>query len=301
MIPILKGGTRGKAPVGSGGGGGGLLTPVARMEWDGATGFSEAALRDTGGSGDPWDSGSLNVNDSNLQLIVVNAATEGISNWPTTNALKVRRNNGSNAAEIPRWANIGPEISVGSSRTYRYYVNVTIPSGQGLEANHPLQDGNSVASMSHGFLVYGPLSSGTKWQPRLNLPNDLTNGKNLWSPPFNGSNWMLDVDVTYRIELTHSRLTSTTSEFDLRIYLASTGALLRDGDDFDNDLQGDGLLTLKGTTITIGSRGGVTDEFQSGINGWNSANSDHDYMYQGGIAIVDGLYVGPYGSVIGES
>jgi hypothetical protein len=121
-------------------------TVLFESDWSTATGTSDDALRDTG-QPTPWIKG---LSDGGV-LEIVNAASAGLSHWPTANALKVTcmaAGNGNCKAEHADIDNAWSAPPIGQSLYYRVYLQVDSMYNQNshLPSEHPFENGNGGGS-----------------------------------------------------------------------------------------------------------------------------------------------------------
>jgi hypothetical protein len=191
-----------------------------------------------------------------------------------------------------------PVPAVGTTRYYRWYTRMTFPDPIVGNGDHPWQDGNAVGDCNWMVVVhYGTeVSPARNGQWRLGVIFLLnTNGQFAFGP------W-LDKHKTYRIECALTRLTSTTYDFQMRVYDTANALVFSDAD-FPADAGGGTLATRGPWTFRNVAN---LDGFNCGTNDFETAGNDwwtttFDYSYQGCFAIRDDQgWLGPYGSVTGE-
>jgi hypothetical protein len=240
------------------------------------------------------DGGKWNLIGGFGQQVV---ATTGLD-FPSAKVCKFVANRSNLGFALNRRSGM-PVPAVGSTRYYRWYVRMTFPDALVGNGDHPWQDGNAVGDCNFIIGVHygsdaGPSRNG-QWQIGATF---LTNANG----QFDNGPW-LNKGQTYRVEVELARLTATTYEFDIRVY-DSANTLLFTGADFPAD-GGGGTIATRGpwTFRNVNNLDGFncgTNDFEAAGNDWWT--SSFDYSYQGCFAVADDQgWIGPYGSVVGET
>lgn len=293
-------------------GGGGMLATLLGV----ACGGSNAAARSGGPQGNPQGvifhsdfSTALGASDDAILdrdqtipwtmsggggLEVISSA--GLD-FPTANVLRVTALASTSGFGLIRVVGL-PVPSAGESRYYRWYTRMALPDDvePADDETHPHQDGNSASDSNWLFHVYHDAPTAGRWMPQFRgdagFPNDRFGGETGIAP----TGPQLQKNVTYRFEVKITRATASTFTMEVRVY-DSAGTLLYDNDDFLNQTRTAAIHTR---TFNINNTGNL-GQFNAGLNGLGTGSSapwwpSAVYMYQGGIAIGDTDWLGPYGN-----
>ena len=208
---------------------------------------------------------------------VVNASSEGLTNWPSTNALKIRPIN--NSSFIPR-AQGWNEPAVGESLYFRWYVRVEDGHGQ----QHNIQPVTS-SNVPYYFNITD--RGGSDWQQ-------------WWDTRLSGdwSRYTLDLShgITYRFELQIRRTATSTMTMHARTYLASNDSLIATDIDYVNSVSSGTMAD----SFAIATRNfSSINTLQAGTNGTDAGiGFPFTHSYQGAFAICEITWCGVY--VAGE-
>jgi hypothetical protein len=264
----------------------GEIQPLFFSDWSGAAlGSGSDAIRDNG----KW------TLVGGFGHEVVNAAGLG---FPSARVCKFVANRSNNGFALLRKTGM-PIPAVGVTRHYRWYVRMTFPDALLGNGDHPWQDGNAVSDCNYIVGVHygsdvGPARNG-QWQLGATFIGN-PNGA------FDNGPW-LNKNETYRVEAALERLTATTYDFSMQVFNSANAPVFND-EHFPADFGG-GTLATRGpwTFANVNNLDGFncgTNDFETAGNNWWT--STFDYGYQGCFAIADNQgWIGPYGSVIGET
>jgi hypothetical protein len=199
-------------------------------------------------------------------------------------------NGSGSSSKIPRLTDGLPALDIGVSRFYRWYMRFDVPTSVATWGSpHPIQDGPD-ASNFNWELETRRGTGGTKVSPMWTLSNN----------PFPNNRWAaldgLDVGETYRFEMQFNRTGTTTYNLHAKVFDSAGVQVLGDAD-FLNQT-GTGSTSLADVpTLTI-SKLDELRSFQCGTNGafQGTVAGDHPvtFCYQGGFAISDDDWIGPY-------
>lgn len=218
---------------------------------------------------------------------VVTAASAGLTDWPTANALRIPSASGEGWC-FPRKTGLGVP-AVGATRYYRVYVNVQVPDDSSDAASHPIQDGNAASDTNWMFEVYHDVAAtnglwrlsfwpgnGVQSNPayqRFTLTQNLTKG------------------TTYRVEWSYHRTGTATANLHARVSTATGSLLYGDADFLANDGAGPGSLA-DNPTLDI--------PLVANLDGLNCGLNQSDWTtgglwgYQGAVAVSDESWLGAY-------
>jgi hypothetical protein len=269
----------------TGGGGGGTAGAIFFSDFSAALGNSTAAKTDGG----KWNI----VADPGNSLDVIAGASVG---FPSANVLRVIAR--TSAQGFARLAKTGLGIpNVGQSFFYRWYYRHEQPSLND-NSQHPIESGQT-GGLDWSFS--NETISNTTWRPEFRPGGDQGNALYArWTGP------VLQRSVTYRFELQIHKISNTEMRMHARVYSAG-GALIADDDDFTNDRLGNTGANARSLAdnplLHFQTPGGSQlDEVRAGNNGISVGDWGPDllYAYQGGFAIRNDTWCGPFGTIAGE-
>ncbi|HWO89532.1 MAG TPA: hypothetical protein VNL98_10320, partial [Gemmatimonadales bacterium] len=187
---------------------------VFASDWRAATGSTVAAV----GDGGKWDVVNLSALD-----VVVNAAAQGLTGWPSTNALRLEYNTPSSGAHgvTKAIASAWSAPNVGETLYFRYYVWVGLSGVDSGCSNHPIQ--HAPGAGSQPLWVKFEQFSGNSFVYTLE-PQNAQNHYHRWQVN-------LTRNTTYRLEYKVTRTGSETFDLSARVY-DGNNTLLFDDDDF---------------------------------------------------------------------
>lgn len=190
-------------------------------------------------------------------------------------------------------------LSVGASRYYRAYFRPVFPDG--LEDNqvHPVQDAEAGSGINWEWALFQTTDPRTVSTP-------ITAGHYLHAYQFGGANpfgtfrffppEMLK-GATYRVEWQVHRISTTEFNLHTRFYNAAGTLLYADADLTSQD----GTVALSENPAILFNAVANLDGLNGGLNGIGGASPPFPFVhsYQGGFAISDTDWIGPY--VLGET
>jgi hypothetical protein len=212
-----------------------------------------------------------------------------------------------------------PVLAVGDTRYGRFYVRMDFDERLTGNGDHPWQDGNAQGDANNFIGVHystgvnGVDGNPGHWQIGVSI---LQAGSTI---AFDRGPW-LELGKVYRVENKIHCIDASTYTYKIRVYdeTVSTTVPIYDSADFPRTGGGDNLedsdpFTWKDRSETAGANAGEND-FEMGPspegNGdwWTSSDEDFKYGNQGLFAWIDNqtysgddtLWVGPYGTCIGE-
>jgi hypothetical protein len=249
---------------------------IFHSDWSTALDTSRYAVLDSGKTV-PWDV----AGGAGFQVI----ASTGLD-FPTDNVLQLTALQDNLGFALVRKYTL-PEMAVGQSRYYRWYSRVVIPDGAAPsdDETHPHQDGNSSNDsnwLMHLFHDGLPGSGANQWTPQISTQTDNFHGPSL------------DKNTTYRFEFKYTRTGTNTLTMDIRVY-NSAGTLLYTGNDFRGEFGADSHAALNSVTHAVSNVASL-GQINAGLNGLDGEEWFPSllYMYQGGLAISDTDWLGPY-------
>lgn len=314
--------------AGGGGGGGGAGTANLLN-----VSFSHAGTADADvqGSTDPIPFNDIANGGTPQRADVVTAASASLpAQWPTTNALRILRQNPAGSG-LARATLQFPALSVGSHRYYRMYLCVAYSDlnapGDSMNQHHPVQN-TSIGLFNWHWAKHnaaGKFKLALWWDGPCSIGNDgsgyasgvgprFSPGNNIMTSDADGTGTLFDTNTVYRIEW-HIWLVSTAPDLlgmEVRIY-DNTGTLMYpDGngltfmsangnpslvtDNYLNTFAGIGSgVALSGN---LGCGDGVSSgtvaamrNAEWGTNG-GSAHTTSDYHYFGKVGVGDNGWLG---------
>jgi hypothetical protein len=256
-------------------------------DWSTALGNGFDAITDSDKDPD-WDD---SVRPEYME--VVNASTEGLTNWPSTNALKLHSPGGGGSA----WARMNPVYAGGASnalgtpgagnqRYGRIYFQHVTGSDWNNNRQHPLEQN------------YGGFGGDSNWDfrtfeygwPLWHLNWYEAQGGDVYGCNTSAATGVLQRNHTYRLEWMEDFITSTTYRMHIRLY-----------DDDDTLLYGDaswlrfgGGSLADNPTFTVNR----TDELMALQVGCNGFEGTSVYMYWGMVAFRSNDWCGLYDPVV---
>jgi hypothetical protein len=260
--------------------GGGMLFSSS---WSTATGNSVRALFDSAGR-TPWN---MRIGNGRMNEVVPATGLD----FPTQNALAVRagyRSGGGAQAENIRLHEGLPELGVGHSRFYRWYIRVVVPDGYTSDnSTHPIQDGTNGSVTNWMFQVEAGQGS---WTLGWSVGGSRQN-------PWPNNRWLCPATLlkgrTYRVELKVTRTGAGSMTFEPRVYDAA-GSMVCGESDFANVNR---TATLAGRPELVIANPAWLRSIQVGFNGLNQGvESDFPLtlFYQGAVCVRSDTWCGAY-------
>lgn len=223
------------------------------------------------------------------QEVIVAAAALA---FPSANVLRITASAARQGFGLVRKSGM-PAPSAPFIRNYRWYYRQASDIG-----GHPIQDGYAQSNTNWTFNP-DPVDAST-YRPNIGIGPSTPDGLSRWkiNPPG------LPANQTFRWELQYIALSATTCRVHLRVYDSANNLVLSDGDFWktmgsqpQNNLGQNPVLNVN----TLANMDGLN----CGLNGAFFGTVDTLASYQGCFAVVDGLaegtFIGPYGSVVGET
>ena len=256
------------------------------IDWSTALGTGDVAVRDTD-KATPWDTG-----ETGGDLEVVTAAGEGLTNWPTPNALRVNFSGSSSFLKLLGASQIITIPAIGESRSYRWYHQNCVPDGSSyFDRQHVVEQNNGGWSRSNGNWVWrteyiNGYADG-KWIPQWAVQSGLAPGgwaNAAWEPTS-----QLDKHTTYCHEVQQERVGADTYKIHMRISDGSGLLLFSDSSIRNNKnsarLDSEPVFTYRDIKESY--------ELQVGLNGFPSVDP-FTWGYYGAVAVGKGGWLGPY-------
>lgn len=251
---------------------------IFHSDWSTATGTSDAAVMDTG-KAKPWG-----FRGAGLEVVLASGL-----GFPSNmqNVLKVGWDNRLfNFVKV--WGLGTP--AVGTSRYYRWYFRYDLPNDIGSnKETHPIQDGGTGVIVNWVWNVINEIDYWwfSLW-PALNLtpyPYGRWFAKNLRLPK----------GQVFRFELMVRRVAVNGMTMSVRVYNSAGVQIGGDADVFAEDSNSVNLANVAANLKTwvfydVNNLGGLN----AGCNNTGAAGEIGIYGYQGGFAVSDSDWIGPY-------
>lgn len=251
----------------------------------GGTGTTTTALKDGSGGSEKWN-GTVSGASG---LEVVDASTEGLSDWPSDNALKVTAI--AAAGGFHRVTKSGLTVpDENESIWLRWYFRMEWDFGLGDNSNHPIEAPDTGAGEEWTWL--GQHTSAGVWRNRIRS----SSAEDQFDPALTyveGPD--LDISTTYRVELQIQRLTGDEFQMHTRVYDSSNTLIASDADYVYANATGD--LSDNPTFHFASGTGANLAGLWNGLNGAGGSGTwgpSRLYAYEGCFAVSHTDWCGAY-------
>ena len=248
----------------------------------GGTGTTTAALKDGSGGSEKWNGTITNAGG----LEVVDASTEGLTDWPSDNALKVTAIEANGG--FHRVTKSGLTVpGENESLWLRWYFRMEWDFGLGDNSNHPIEAPDTGAGEEWTWL--GQHTASGVWHNRIRSMSN--------EDAFNAAlSYIAGPDLarqtTYRFELQIQRLTGDEFQMHIRVYDSTNTLIASDADYVYANASGD--LSDNPTFHFASGDGSNLSGLWNGLNGANGTYGSQLYAYEGCFAVSRQTWCGPY-------